>query len=202
MDRRTAYIILNLLPGVGPLRVHQLLTLLGSPEAILATSAGALAGVPGIGGKLADTLSGWRRRCDPDKELELTERAGVTLITREDDAYPALLREIHDPPLCLYVRGDCSALSRLRGGIAMVGSRRTTLYGVSMAETLAAAAAYAGWAVVSGLARGIDTVVHESVLNAGGCTVAVIGSGLGRIYPQENIGLARRIAESGGAVVS
>jgi DNA processing protein len=161
-----------------------------------------LARVPGIGEKLSRVLSGWQRLCDPDEERQLASRAGVEIVTREDDAYPELLREIHDPPLCLYVRGDLACLPRLRGSIAMVGSRRTTLYGVAMAESLATAAAYAGWPVVSGLARGIDTVAHEAVLAAGGCTVAVIGSGLGYMYPQENLDLARRIASSGGAVIS
>jgi DNA processing protein len=84
----------------------------------------------------------------------------------------------------------------------MVGSRHTTPYGVKMAEHLAMGAAYAGWPVVSGLARGIDTVVHEAVLRANGCTVAILGSGLGQIYPQENVALARRMAEQGGALVS
>lgn len=202
MDTLDAYVVLNQLPGIGPLRVAQLLSLLGSPEAILAASAAELARVPGIGGKLAGVVAGWRQQCDPAAERQLAARAGVVIISRDNADYPELLREIHDPPLCLYVRGSTAALRRCARGVAMVGSRHTTPYGVKMAEHLSLGAVYAGWPVVSGLARGIDTVVHETVLGAQGCTVAVLGSGLGEIYPQENVGLARRIAENGGALVS
>ncbi len=203
MDNSDAYFILNLLPGIGPLRVSQLLTLFGEPSAILSARRGELARVPRIGAKLADVLCNWQRHCDPEAERQCADRGGVTIVTREDAAYPALLREIHDPPLCLYVRGSIEALSRSSArAIAVVGSRRTTRYGISVAENLASAAGLAGWTVVSGLARGIDTVAHEATLRAGGTTVAVLGGGLARIYPQENIDLARRIAAAGGAVIS
>ncbi|MBN2452123.1 MAG: DNA-processing protein DprA [Lentisphaeria bacterium] len=202
VDRADAYLILNLLPGIGPLRVSQLLTLYESPEAVLGSSEAALARVPGIGDRLARVLASWREHCDLETEKALVQRGGVHVLTREDPAYPALLREIHDPPLCLYVRGSVEALERCRAGISMVGSRRTTTYGVHMAEHLAMAAAYAGWPVVSGLARGIDTAVHEAVLRAGGCTLAVLGAGLGLVCPQENVPLAQRIVARGGALVS
>lgn len=202
MTSTEAYVALNLLPGIGPLRVSQLLSLFGEPAAILAASRRELATVPGIGDKLAAVLCTWRDQCDPEVELRAAERSGVCIITREDAAYPPLLREIHDPPLCLYVRGELSALDGLRDAVALVGSRHTTTYGIKVAENLATAAAFAGWTVVSGLARGIDTVAHDSVLKAGGRTVAVLGSGLSCVYPQENIELARRIAAQNGAVVS
>jgi len=202
LDNADAYLILNLLPGIGPLRVTQLLTLFGAPGAVLQAKAGELARVPGIGSRLAGTISNWRDHCDPQRERELAREGGVEVLTRDDDAYPSLLREIHDPPLCLYVRGDVGALRDLRSAIAVVGSRRTTSYGVRMAENLAAAAGMAGWAVVSGLARGIDTAAHEAALRIGGRTIAVLGSGLAQVYPQENIDLARRIAAADGAVVS
>lgn len=202
MDSVDAYVVLNQVPGIGPLRVAQLLGLYGAPEAILAAPEADLARAPGIGGKLAALLAGWRQHCDPAAERRQAERGGVTIVTRASPDYPELLAQIHDPPLCLYVRGSLEALRCCAHGIAMVGSRHTTPYGVQMAEHLALGAAYAGWPVVSGLARGIDTVVHEAVLKANGCTVAVLGSGLGLIYPQENVSLARRIAEHGGALVS
>jgi DNA processing protein len=124
------------------------------------------------------------------------------VLTRDDADYPELLAQIHDPPLCLYVRGDPAALARTRGGIAIVGSRRTTSYGTAVADRLATGAAVAGWPVVSGLARGIDTVAHRATLDAGGTTVAVLGCGLAYVYPQENLALARRIVAEGGALVS
>jgi DNA processing protein len=202
VDTTDAYVVLSQLPGIGPLRVAQLLSLYGAAEAILAAPEAELARVPGVGGRLAAVLAGWRQHCDPAVERRLAERGGVTIITRESLEYPELLSHIHDPPLCLYVRGSLAALRRCARGLAMVGSRHTTPYGVKMAEHLATGAAYAGWPVVSGLARGIDTVVHEAVLRAHGCTVAVLGSGLGQIYPQENVALARRLSEQGGALVS
>ncbi len=200
MDNREAYIVLNSLPEIGPLRVNQLLQCFGEPTAVLSARRDDLLRVSGIGVHAAATITSWRQHCDLKQELELCRRAGVTIVTREDPFYPPLLREIHDPPLCLYVRGCREVLAR-KGSIAIVGSRRTTRYGVKMAETLASAASLAGWQVVSGLARGIDTVAHEATLRTKGCTVAVIGSGLGRIYPQENIDLARRISAT-GAVIS
>ena len=202
MDNRTATIVLNMLPGIGPLRVNQLLTLYGTPSAIFSASRDELARVPGIGGHFAERIRQWQNFCDIDAELELVERGGVTLITRDESEYPELLHEIHDPPLCLYVRGDVSALRTLKASVAIVGSRRTTRYGISTAGNLGTAAALAGWTVVSGLARGIDTVAHQAVLDSEGCTVAVLGSGLAHLYPQENVDLARRIAGTGGALVS
>lgn len=202
MDRETAYLVLNLVPGIGPLRLRQLLAAFDTPERVLETPQRALAEVPGMGQKLAELVSHWHDHVDLEKERQLIERGGVRIVTLEDPHYPPLLREIHDPPLCLYVRGDPAVLDRTRGSVAIVGSRRTTRYGVRMAENLARAAAFAGCPVVSGLARGIDTVAHQTVVDAGGCTIAVLGSGLGRIYPQENVELARAIVEQDGVLVS
>ena len=200
MENRESYIALNLLPGVGPVRVSQLLTFFGEPSRVLAAPRSELARIPGIGGRLADVISGWTQHCDLDAERGLAERAGVTIVTREDPEYPPLLREIYDPPLCLYVRGVLEVLPRSQSSIAIVGSRRTTAYGVRMAEHLATGAAVAGWTVVSGLARGIDTAAHEAALHGGGATIAVLGSGLGRLYPQANVPLARRIGDKGALV--
>lgn len=202
LDSRTAYVALNGVPGIGPLRVAQLLAVFGTPEAVLSASPAAVARVHGIGGRLGAAIAGWRSHVNPDEEFRRVERAGVTLLTRADAHYPGLLADIHDPPICLYVRGPLDVLDALNGSVAIVGSRRTTAYGASVAENLAAAAALAGWIVVSGLARGIDTVAHDACVRAGGRTLAVLGSGLGRLYPQENLELARRMVAQGGAVVS
>lgn len=201
MNNRDAYIILNALPDIGPLRVQSLISFFGEPRLILEKSQAVLQRVQGIGANRADVISHWRDHCNLDEEKKRVEQAGVTLITREDTCYPPLLREIHDPPLCLYLRGNPDALKHTASAIAMVGSRRTTNYGKKVADNLGTAAATAGWPVISGLARGIDTIVHEAVVRMNGCAIAVIGSGLGRIYPQDNIKLARHIAEN-GAVVS
>lgn len=202
MTDREAYIVLNLLTGIGPIRVKRLLSLFGSAAAVLRAPTSALARVPGVGSETAQRVAAWKDECDLAAELRLAEQAGVTLLTQIDPEYPEALRAIHDPPLCLYVRGQLDCLSRLERSIAIVGSRRTTRYGVRMARHLATEAAYAGWVVVSGLARGIDTVAHEAVVACEGCTVAVLGGGLARLSPQENVGLARRMVEIGGAVIS
>jgi DNA processing protein len=202
MDRRTAFVALNLLSGIGPIRVNQLLSVFGEPEDVLAAPAGELARVPGIGSKLAGELANWRQQCDLEGELEMMERAGVEVLIRDDEDYPPLLQEIHDPPLVLYVHGSRQALRETRGSVAIVGSRHTSIYGQMVAQALSRSAATAGWPVVSGLARGIDTVAHDTVCQAGGVTLAVIGSGLAQLYPPENLPLARRIVDNGGAVIS
>jgi DNA processing protein len=203
MDNREAWIVLNSISGIGPVRASQLLSIFGEPRRVLAAPEKELAQVSGIGEVLAPAIAGWRKTVDLKGELELAHRAGVCIITRDDPEYPERLRDIHDPPLCLYVRGDAPAVfGRLRQSLAIVGSRHTTTYGVGMAQNLASAASLAGWVVVSGLARGIDTVAHQAAVATKGCTIAVLGSGLAHLYPQENTGLARAIVEAGGALVS
>lgn len=203
MNRREAYIVLNLLPDIGPMRTQMLLSAFGdNPCAALEAPVEELVRLPHFGRRCAETIHGWRQLCDLGRELHLAEQAGVYIITMEDECYPVALREIHDPPICLYVRGDLSALHASAQSIAMVGSRMTTHYALGMANTLATEAARAGWAVVSGLARGIDTCAHTATMAAGGRTLAVLGSGFNYIYPPENTELANRIAASGGALVS
>lgn len=199
MTEQLAYIALNGVTDIGPVRVKALLDVFGTAENVLAASPETLAGVHGIGVKVAQAI----HDRDPDfaeNECDLAERAGVVIITLADAAYPALLKEIHDPPLCLYVRGNPEVLNHSHSAIAMVGSRQTTRYGMKMADHLSRSAALAGWVVYSGLARGIDTIAHKGALDAGGDTVAVVGSGLAHIYPQENIDLARRIVDAGALI--
>lgn len=137
---------------------------------------------------------------DWEGELALAERYGVSLLTPADEKYPNALRAAPGRPIALYVKGDVAALSKPM--IALVGTRRATSYGKSAAGRLAYDLARAGWAVVSGLALGIDAEAHRGALDADGVTVGVIGSGLDRFYPEENRELARSIVQSGGAVVS
>ena len=202
MERRRALMILNMLPGIGPGKKRLLTAFFGSAEAALEAPVSEICKISGIGEKLAPVIHDWRNYCNPDDEIRLMEQCGVFMLTEEDEAYPPLLREIHDPPICLYVRGNAEALRGTESSVAIVGSRCCTSYGVRMAGSLAMSAAMSGWPVISGLARGIDTIAHEGVLQANGCTVAVIGSGLSCIYPRENVPLAMRIVEQGGAVVS
>ncbi|MFA6292054.1 MAG: DNA-processing protein DprA [Victivallales bacterium] len=200
MTDREAYIILNIISGIGPARVKSLCAHFGSVSSILLASSGELKSVQGIGNTLAEAISGWKTDSDHESEMELAERAGVEIITLADDEYPSALKDVHDAPLCLYVRGQMPSDSDFMLGV--VGSRRITNYGRSMSEHLSRSAAYAGWTVVSGLAYGTDAVAHKAVVDAGGRTVAVLGGGLARIFPQDHVPLAKSIIEGGGAVIS
>ncbi len=198
-DKR-ALVILNLIRGLGPIRLNSLLSHFGDPVRILEAGFGELCAVKGLGKELAESITNWRSESSYKEEMALADRAGVRIITRLDEEYPPLLKEIADAPICLYVRGTLDSLENRM--IALVGSRRTSNYGRMMAEHLARSASFAGWTVVSGLAYGVDAVAHQAVLDAGGKTVAVLGGGLARIYPQDHVAMAKKIIETGGAIVS
>ena len=200
MTSREAYIALNMVDGVGPIRVRALLDHFGTAEAILSAPRTELLRVEGVGDEVARNIASWRNQVDLDAELARIEKAGVRIVTRDDADYPKHLREIYDPPLVLYVRGRLLEDERLAIGI--VGSRRTTLYGQEMSRKLAYQLARVGMTIVSGLARGIDTEAHRGALQAKGRTVAVIGCGIDIVYPSENRKLADEIVAKGGAVVT
>jgi DNA processing protein len=122
-------------------------------------------------------------------------------LTLSDERYPDRLRNLPDPPPLLYVRGDVELLARERL-VAVVGTREPTVFGTSAAEELTGVLADGGWGIVSGLAKGIDTIAHRTALEHGAPTIAVMGGGLDCIYPAENKGLAARIVEEGGALIS
>ena len=191
--------ILNDLPNIGPITLNRLLAEFGGdPVAILRADRRSLERVRGVGPETSAALAGWTAHFDLAREEERLAQAAATFITARDEGYPALLKEIHDPPIGLYRKGTYAFGDPC---IAIVGSRRTTLYGQAVAKKLGADLARLGFCVVSGLARGIDTAAHEGALSVGGRTAAVLGTGIDIIYPSENLGLYRRIAES-GAVLS
>ena len=199
MTHTEAYLALNLLPGIGPIRVQRLLERFESPERILTATGSELQSVSGIGREMADAIRDWENLVDVTEELRRMEEHGISALTLEDDAYPPALREIHNPPHLLYLKGEI--LDRDRHAIAVVGSRRITHYGRETARRLSFQLAHTGVTIISGLARGIDTAAHEAAIAAGGRTIAVLGSGIGNIYPPENAALAQRISEN-GAVLS
>lgn len=201
MTSTEAYLALNLLPKIGPVRVRRLLEIFESPERVLASSRSDLRRVEGIGAEMADQIAGWENHIDLEEEKRRIAEHDVTLLTLDDDNYPPLLRNIHDPPFLLYVRGEI--LPQDQRAIGIVGSRRCTHYGREAARKLSFQLAHAGLTVISGLARGIDTAAHEAALAAEGRTIAVLGSGVGNVYPPENQALADRIIANGnGAVIS
>ena len=201
MTPREAAITLNLIPGLGPVRVMRLMQVFASPELVLEAPASMLMDIPGIGAQLARHISSWRSIVNPYRELELADKAGATVTTVFDASYPAALRELTDAPIVLYSWGSWTAGDSERS-IAAVGSRMATHYGRLCARTVSHDLAEAGVTVISGLARGVDTEAHTGALDAGGRTVAVIGAGLSKLYPWENRNLAQRIADGHGAVVS
>lgn len=199
MNHREACVALNMIPSMGPVRLRRLMDAFGSAEHILGARRDQLAAVDGITEAVADNITRWQEFADPAAEMEKARRLGARVLTAEDDEYPSALREIHDPPIVLYVRGQIT--ERDRNAVAVVGSRKASHYATECAKKLSFQMAYAGLTVISGLARGIDTAAHQGALAAKGRTIAVIGAGLGHLYPPENAELADRIATS-GAVLS
>ena len=201
MNNREALVALNMLPKIGPVRVRRMLERFQSAEKILSADTRSLMGVDGIGQETAEIIRNWENRIDLSKELDEVKQRGLKLVTKDDEGYPGNLRQSYDPPLVLYVWGGLK--EKDRHALAIVGSRKTSIYGTQTARQFAFQLASGGMTVISGLARGIDTHAHEGAIAAqDGRTVAVIGSGLGQIYPPENMALAEKIADGRGAVVS
>ncbi|RMD76482.1 MAG: DNA-protecting protein DprA, partial [Lentisphaerae bacterium] len=198
MTEKDALLILSLLPGLGPVRIKQLLKHFGSAVEILQSDEKTLRQQPGIGKSIADAITHWSEHVNPQKEYELCRRHHVWLLDIHDPHYPQALRERRDAPLVLYGVGQREVLSRLEDrGLAVVGSRAMTLYGERVTRQFTTSAVKSGWIVVSGLARGVDTLAHRSTLENAGVTVAVVGSGLLELYPPENRDLAREICQRG-----
>jgi DNA processing protein len=198
MNDLLPWLTLKTVSGIGNLLFYRLVTHFGSPKQVLTASVASLEQVPGISHRTAVAIARQRPSEEARREIDRCRQMGFHIISLADPRYPALLRHIPDPPPVLYCHGD------LDGGachIAVVGSRRGTAYGLSNARRLSRELAANGISVVSGMARGIDTAAHTGALLGGGRTVAVLGSGLERIYPAENRKLFHRIAEN-GAVVS
>jgi DNA processing protein len=192
------WIALNMVRGIGPRTANMLLDRLGSPANVFAASRAALLAE----GLKPDTISELHESGILDRanaEIERLEQLQARVVTLADEDYPALLREIYDPPIALYVRGDLDAACR-RPCLAVVGSRRCSTYGVNAAGSLARDLAEQGVTIVSGLARGIDGAAHRGALQAKGQTLAVVGTGLDIIYPKEHARLAEEIAGSGALV--
>jgi DNA processing protein len=199
MEQRNAYIVLNLIEGLGPVSVRRLVDALGSPKAILEADREELIKARGVGEKLALKIIAQRDDIDAEAEIDKAAEIGARIITPLDDEYPEALKTIHDPPLALYVLGRI--LPKDGKAIAIVGSRSTSHYGLTAADRLAYQLGQTGFTVISGLARGTDTAAHNGALKGGGRTIAVLGGALDCLYPPENAELAGKIAKS-GAVIS
>ena len=197
-DDLTALIRLNLVPGIGPRLQDLLLSRFGTATGVFQASGTELLHVPGVGAKLSVAITRMRHDESADRELARCREQGISLILRDSREYPAALAETDTAPTMLYCRGNLIPRDAL--AVAIVGSRRCTMYGRQQAERFAGALARAGLTIVSGLARGIDASAHRGALAAGGRTIAVCATGLNNLYPPEHAQLADEIVRSGSVV--
>lgn len=200
MTEREALIAMNMVPGLGAITVKRMAGRFGSLTAVFGASEAELAEVQGVSLDKAGQFLAALRQVKVAEEIERAERERVKLLTWADECYPALLKQIADPPLTLYVAGSAEVLDM--PAVAIIGTRRPTVYGREIARRFGYQLACAGYTVVSGLALGIDTEAHVGALQAKGRTVAVLGGALDRLFPAENRSLARDMAQKGGAVIS
>jgi DNA processing protein len=198
MDPKAYWVGFNLVKGIGAVRLKALLDFYGTLEIAWQAPADGLRAA-GLPPKTLENLQRIRRDCSLNLIWENICQRGIQVITWEDDVYPRRLMDIDQPPPVLYVLGNFQ--SQDDWSVAVVGTRRMTVYGRQVADELARFLAAHGVTVVSGLARGVDRISHEAALDAGGRTIAVLGSGVDRIYPPEHGRLAERITAQ-GAVIS
>lgn len=197
--RRTRWLALALTPSLGPIRARKLVEHFGGAEAVFQASLTELEAA-GLHAESAQSIALGKSMEAAEEELMRAATAGAEIVTLDDETYPSRLRNIYDPPVVMYVRGSVAALSE--PGIAVVGTRHPTPYGIGMAQRLACDLASRGLVIFSGMARGVDTCAHKGALEGKGTTVAVWGTGIDVCYPRENRKLTEQILASGGTVVS
>ena len=193
------WLALSLTPGLGPTRARKLVEHFGSPETVFHASLTELEAAA-IQAVSAQSIATGKSAELAREELARAADAGITVLSVSDPFYPRRLKEIYDPPIILYVRGDAEQLNK--PGIAMVGTRHPTPYGSGMAERLACDLAAQGLVIISGMARGVDTASHRGAISAKAKTIAVFGTGVDVIYPKENSRLSEQILSFGGALIS
>src|SRR5699024_7938070 len=191
---------LSMVHQLGSQRIRLLLQAVDHPAEIFTLSRGELQKIDGVGSSIINAITEFNDWNEIDRVFEKTGRAGAQIVSFLDDAYPSILREIYDPPLLLWLKGDPAVLNT--PGIAMVGTRRASKYGLNQADAFGKKLVSNGLTVVSGLAYGVDAASHKAALKAGGKTVAVLGSGIDNIYPAAHTGLAQEMAEQEGAVIT
>lgn len=198
ISQHDSFLILNAIPGLGPIRIKKLVNHFSNPAKVLSASAQSLWQTGIVSQKIARNIV----RFDPcaflEKEYRAASQQGIDMITIDESRYPSALREIVDPPPVLYIKGNITDEDQT--ALALVGSRRASVYGIAIAEKFALQLSDYGITVVSGMARGIDTAAHRGALRARGRTIAVLGSGFLNIYPKENKKLSEKIADHGVVV--
>lgn len=198
MNNHKYLIALHLIDGLGPLRLKMLIDRYKDPQTIWQTSISDLTSA-GLPPNLSAKIVQQRKLIDPDAEFEKIQKLQIKTMAIFDDQYPKLLKEIYNPPVLLYYLGAWPDLTKT---IGVVGTRQPTSYGRAVSKLLTSQLVKAGFIVVSGLARGIDTIAHQTVVENQGQTIAVLGSGLNQVFPIENRTLANQIVSAGGLVIS
>lgn len=198
MTEREAYITLNMMEGIGPVSVRTLVSALGSAVAIFEAKPEEIARIQGLSRDVVTSLLKQRDSVNWQDEIEKATSMGIDIIAYVENRYPASLKQIHDPPLALYIKGKVEFSNNHT--IAIVGTRHPTHYGLQVAEMFGAQLARVGFVIVSGLAKGIDTAAHSGALKSHGCTVAVLGSGIDRLAPLSNEKLAESVVENGALI--
>ncbi|MGZ3514075.1 MAG: DNA-processing protein DprA [Thermodesulfobacteriota bacterium] len=193
------WLALSLTPGLGSVLIKRLLDRFRTPEAVFRASVRELSGIEGLGEKVVGEIRNGPQEKIVERELSLLQRVEGKVVTLKDDDYPKRLKDIYDPPALLYVRGELRREDEL--AVAIVGSRKTAPYGRWMTEKIGEDLARHGVTVVSGMARGIDSLAHKGAIQGGGRTIAVLGCGVDVVYPSENRSLFQQIVEH-GAVLS
>lgn len=194
------WISLNMTPQIGPRAATKLLERFGSPEAVFFATQSELASLR-LKAESIESILKKEFHEKADEEIENVKNQGGDVLILDDGSYPFLLREIHDPPITLYVKGNWRECFEAPC-VAVVGSRRCSTYGENASQMLSRDLANQGVCIVSGLARGIDTAAHRGAMQAKGKTIAVLGTGIDQSYPKENAKLIDEILDSGGAIVS
>jgi DNA processing protein len=198
-EERIAWLALALTPQLGPRRILRAVERCGSPSKILSLRLTELESLQ-FPAESVQFIADGQARNAADQELESLAKTGATFLTHADEAYPERLREIFDPPVLLWIRGNAQLLAR--PSIAVVGTRHPTPYGTGMAEMLSRDLAARGLLILSGMARGVDTAAHRGAIAARRPTVAIWGTGVDVVYPKENKSLAEQIIAGGGAIIS
>ena len=196
-----AYLLaLHSIDGLGPIRLKALLEHFGNDPLLVWEGDIREIRAIGIPESVCKIFVETRKKLDPQKYMESIQNSGIKWMTIFDDSYPKLLKEIYDPPVLFYYKGDIK--SEDAKALAVVGTRKMTGYGKLVTEKFTAELVNFGFTIVSGLARGVDSAAHWAALNSGGRTLAILGGGLNKIFPPENEKLAKEIAEGLGAVIS
>lgn len=198
MEEKKCWVGLNMVLGVGKTLFARLYRRMGSARKIFNSTRRELMTVEGIGEKTAAEILKFDFEKNVEREFRLAEKLGLQILTLESPQYPFLLKSIHDPPPVLYYKG--SPLNKFQVSLAVVGTRVPSSYGKIAAEKISGELAAKGICIVSGMARGIDSISHESAIKANGKTIAVLGCGLSHTYPPESVRLKQRIVENGTLV--